>query len=122
MKRSIVIITILSVFLSFPMLWADDSRPRALKAISGDGVIYLSWSPSKSEVTGYLVYRALPDGDYQQLNPYPIEKTFYKDTDVINGQSYWYTVTAIDIYGNKGPQSKDILVTPNVSTGPLGGY
>ena len=122
MKRSIVIVTILAAFLSCPMLWADDSKPRALKAFSGDGFVYLSWSLPKSQAVGYLVYRALPDGDYQQLSPLPIDKTFYKDTDVINGQSYWYTVIAIDIDGNEGPQSKDILVTPNVNTGPLGGY
>lgn len=123
MRKSIIIMSILTILSVYStLLWADDSRPRALKAVSGDGVVYLSWSPPRNEVTGYWVYRSIPHGECRLVSPKPINKTFYKDTDVTTGQSYRYIITAIDSDGNESSQSKNIKVTPNARSGTLCGY
>ena len=55
----------------------------------------LSWNPSASLVDGYFVYRSLqPGGPYTRLNAIPVAITFYRDIDVLGGQTYYYVVAA----------------------------
>ena len=55
----------------------------------------LSWNPSASLVDGYFVYRSVqPGGPYTRLNPNPVAITFYRDMDVLGGQTYYYVVAA----------------------------
>lgn len=122
MKKLQIITVFLLLSGYYTFLWADENKPRALKAIPGNGVVYLSWSSPKNEAIGYLVYRALFDEKYQQLNDDPIEITFYKDNNVVNGEAYSYMVTAIDGNGNQGHQSVTVTIVSNGLSGAIGGY
>ena len=115
-------IFIILAILSFGTLWADDTQPKGFRAVSGNGVVYLHWSTPLRRAEGYWIYRALPDGDYHRLNQQPLKQAFYEDREVVNGQFYWYVLTAIDKEGNEGTPSKVILAKPTPHHGPLVGY
>jgi hypothetical protein len=121
-KNTLIMITIVITLCYFSILWADDTKPKEFEAVAGDGVVYLYWSPPKGQVTGYWVYRALPNGNYQRVNSASVERTFYEDRDVVNEQFYWYALTAILPEGNEGTPSKTIGVTPNPRSKPSSGY
>jgi hypothetical protein len=121
MKRALQIVIIVAVL--YPgILWADDTQPRGLRAVAGDQVVYLHWSAPRSRAVGYWVYRALPDGDYRRLNLQPLKQPFYEDRNVVNGQFYWYVLTAIDQEGKEGAPSKEVAARPSPQHGPLKGY
>jgi hypothetical protein len=122
MKHILTVVMLIITLCYFSILWADDTKPRELEATAGDRVVYLYWSPPKSPVKGYSVYRAFPGGNYQRVNPVPVEKPFYEDRYVVNGQFYWYMVTAIDPEGNEGTPTRMIGVVPNLRTKPSSGY
>jgi len=121
--RNILRVAVLVMTLCYlSVLWADDTKPREFEAVAGDRVVYLYWSPPKSQPKGYWVYRAFPGRNYQRVNSVPAEKPFYEDRYVMNGQFYWYMVTAIDSEGNEGTPTKTIGVTPKPRTKPSSGY
>ena len=123
MKNNILRVAVLLITLCyFTILWADDTKPREFEAVAGDRVVYLYWSPPKSQAKGYWLYKAFPKGNYQRLNTVPVERPFYEDRNVVNGQFYWYMLTALDPQGNEGSPSKTIGVTPNPRAKPSSGY
>jgi len=122
MKNTLRVVMLVITLCYFSVLWADDTKPREFEAVAGDRVVYLYWSAPKSQVKGYWVYRALPKGNYQRINSAPVERSFYEDRNVINGQFYWYMLTAIDSDGNEGTPTRMIGVTPNPRTKPSSGY
>ena len=123
MKNNILRVAMLAITLCyFTVLWADDTKPREFEAVAGDRVVYLYWSSPKSQVKGYWVYRAFPGGNYQRVNPAAVERPFYEDRYVVNGQFYWYMLTAIDPEGNESAPTKTIGVTPNPRAKPSSGY
>ncbi len=121
MRTILMSIVMFGIVLSLSVSWADDTGPRGLRAVVADGVVYLHWSPQKG-VEGYWVYRAFPGGNYQRMNQSPLKQAFYGDRNVVNGQFYWYVVTAIDQKGNESAQSKEIAAKPTPQHGPLIGY
>ncbi len=121
MKKIFSVVLVMTLCY-FSVLYADDTKPRELEAVAGDRVIYLYWSAPKSQVRGYWVYRALPGGNYQRVNPIPVERASYEDRYVVNGQFYWYMLTAIDAEGNEGTPTKTVGVVPNPRTKPSSGY
>ncbi len=122
MRNILRVVMVVITLCYFSVLWADDTRPREFEAVAGDRVVYLYWSPPKSQVKGYWVYRAFPGRSYQRVNPVPVEGSFYEDRYVANGQFYWYMLTAIDAEGNEGTPTKTIGVTPNPRIKPSSGY
>jgi len=93
---------------------ANLSSPATL-SLSGDGVtsttptptptptphtVHLSWAPSSSSVAGYRVYRGQVSG-----GPYPntvvssVDALSYDDATVVDGNTYYYVVTAVDSTG-----------------------
>jgi hypothetical protein len=61
--------------------------------------VHLSWAPSSSAVSGYRVYRGQVSG-----GPYPNAVTSgdvlsFDDTTVVDGNTYYYVVTAVDSAG-----------------------
>ena len=101
---------------------AEEARIKGLKAVAGNGVVYLSWSKSKNEKTGYTIYRATPEESYQRINPIIVKGNFYKDLNVINGQAYWYKIAALDNENNEDRLSEEVSATPNVTNKNLSGY
>ncbi len=70
--------------------------------LAGNGVVAshwatFDWAPSKSAVVGYNVYLRSPsDVSWIKLNTSPVTTTSYTDWDVQSGDSYMYSVTAVN--------------------------
>ena len=80
------------------------SAPQSLLAIPGDNQISLSWSISESDggvtIIGYMIYRSLTSGtEYDLLTMVNGSTSTYSDTMVINDQTYFYIVTAVNNIG-----------------------
>ncbi len=82
-------------------------------AIVGDGYVYLDWErplDDGGDVTvHYLIYRTSDNGTYEVL--WELFETNYTDTDVENGVTYQYIITAWN-YLYEGPGTKVIYATP----------
>jgi fibronectin type 3 domain-containing protein len=122
MKNLMKIVALLIILCPYSNLWADGTQPSFPRAVGGNGVVTLSWSPPDREVQGYWVYRALPDGDFQRISTQPVKEAFYRDMGLINGQYYWYLITAIDKEGKEGTPSRKVWVLPSSQAKPQTGY
>lgn len=74
-------------------------------------VVDLSWKAStSSDVAGYNVYRS-PDGaTWKKINVSLLASTLYSDSTVANGSTYYYTATALDIYGHESTKTTPVKV------------
>src|SRR5207253_5435901 len=92
--------------------------PQNLTPTAGDAVVHLAWQPPSSDgnsaITEYRVYRGDSSGTETLLGP--TTQTTYDDTSVTNGQTYYYTVTAVNSVG-EGPASNEVSATPAASSG-----
>jgi hypothetical protein len=77
----------------------------------GTNVVDLSWSINlETDLAGYRVYRSESDNARGQLLTSDLVLTpSYRDTTVVSGHRYWYTVTAVDRAGNESPSSSIAL-------------
>ena len=81
----------------------DPPGPVALTALAGDGSVNLSWDLLTSDqVVSYRVYRGDLAGqeDAKPLTEVSDLTNCYRDTSVVNGQTYYYKVIAVDVNGN----------------------
>jgi fibronectin type 3 domain-containing protein len=90
------------------------ATPANLQVTSGDGSVSLSWSPgpgADSFVDAYIVKRSLVSG-----GPYEIlatnVTTAYLDTAVVNGQTYYYVLSAFNAAG-ESPNSNQAIARPD---------
>ncbi|MDI6734803.1 MAG: CARDB domain-containing protein [bacterium] len=84
------------------------SAPTGLIAIPGKAIVDLSWSPNpEKNLAGYNLYR-----DGANINTELILITTYRDTGLVNGVSYTYTVTATDKEGSESNPSTPASATP----------
>lgn len=77
---------------------AEVSTPAGLTAVSGATSIFLSWNPCPDYyVTGYNVYRDTAlEGSYADKRTLaPVTDVSFEDTDVVQGTTYYYKVTAV---------------------------
>ncbi len=67
----------------------------------------LSWSINlETDLDGYRVYRSEEPGTRgQPLTPDLLRTPSYRDTSVLPGHRYWYSVTAVDRAGNESEPS-----------------
>ena len=83
--------------------------PANLTALPGDGKVTLTW-PASAGATSYNVLRSLVSG-----GPFApivnVATTSYVDTNVSNGTTYFYVVTAANEAGASNP-SKKVSATP----------
>lgn len=94
------------------------TAPSGLRAVPGDTVVDLSWSPStdRNGIYGYYVVRASDSGGpYEVVNTFPIVGTSYRDVGLENG-TYYYKVYAVDGTGNTGPASSEVSVAVTAGT------
>lgn len=92
----------------------DIAAPAGLTALVSDGTVHLEWG-SVSGGSSYRLYRAAE----QPVNPTLIAETadtFYTDTNLINGRTYYYSVTAVAAGSLEGPPSDQIPAVPSVYT------
>lgn len=97
-------------------VFADDVFPPAvpsgLQAVfSGPGqqpFIDLVWAPvSDVDLAGYNIYRHEEGSALTKLNTEPVKSPAYRDTNVVSGKRYIYSVSAVDVRGNESARSED---------------
>jgi fibronectin type 3 domain-containing protein len=92
------------------------SAPRALAATGGDAQVTLTWTAPASNggtsIIGYKIYRGTASGSEVLLTTVGNVLT-YTDTSAINGQPYFYKVSAVSSVG-EGAQSSEASATPEL--------
>jgi hypothetical protein len=88
------------------------SVPTGLQAaFSGPGqeaFVDLIWTPvSDTDLDGYNVYRHEPGGAAIKLNAEPVKAPAFRDTKIVAGKTYSYSVSAIDVRGNESARSEE---------------
>jgi hypothetical protein len=96
------------------------SAPTSFQAVGGNGQVELSWSPPADNggvaLTGYKLYRTLTPGAYSTpLVTLSSGALSFIDTTVSNGQTYYYTVSALNSVG-EGPKATERSATPSGSS------
>lgn len=82
------------------------AAPTGLKAIAGNKEVFLSWNAnSEEDLLHYKVYR-----DSEEITT--VTDNTYSDTDVVNGVSYTYQVSAVNQAGIESNLSLPVTVTP----------
>ncbi|MBD3290359.1 hypothetical protein GF337_16265, partial [candidate division KSB1 bacterium] len=88
--------------------------PQNLNATTGDNLVTLTWTvTSDSGVAVYFIYRR----DSMQQQPSFLDSSAtkeYTDENVVNGNLYFYQVSAVDSAGYEGERSAEIRVRPSV--------
>ncbi|MGA1820648.1 MAG: fibronectin type III domain-containing protein [Thermoplasmatota archaeon] len=101
-----------SVVISGIPLGLPDA-PASFEIRSGDGFVLLSWSPPAdtggAEITTYHIFRAAGTGDFALYKMF--DGTSYNDTDVTNGETYHYMISAVNIVG-ESPKTIELSAQP----------
>lgn len=97
-------------------VFADDVFPPAvpsgLQAVfSGPGqqpFIDLVWAPVPDvDLAGYNIYRHEEGSAVTKVNSELIKAPAYRDTNVVSGKGYFYSVSAVDLRGNESAKSEE---------------
>jgi hypothetical protein len=89
--------------------------PDGVFSLTGDGVVSIYWNANwEDDLAGYAVYRSTTDpGPYFFIDEVAATETFYDDTDVVNGETWYYAVTAFDRAGHESELSREsVFDTP----------
>jgi O-glycosyl hydrolase/fibronectin type 3 domain-containing protein len=91
------------------------SAPTGLISQAGNSTVSLDWLDNVEEdVNGYNVYRSTTSGSgYVKLNDTLVSTSDYIDDTVSNQTTYYYVVTAVDIYSNESGCSSEVPATPS---------
>jgi len=86
--------------------------PTGLQAVfSGPGqqpFIDLIWAPDTDpDLAGYNIYRHQQDGQPVKLNSELVKTPTFRDTGVVAGHQYSYSVSAVDFRGNESARSEE---------------
>ena len=86
------------------------SAPQNLVANAGNGYVNLTWNAStdngSTDITEYRIYR-----NGELLATVPANQLYFNDTNVVNGQTYTYYVTAVNTIGESS-KSNEVQATP----------
>ena len=84
------------------------SPPTGLSTATGDNFIELFWKKNpEHDVAGYNVFASTSyDGRYELIGS--SESPYFLDKDAVNGNLYYYAVTAYDYDGNESELSRDV--------------
>lgn len=93
------------------------SPPANLEGVSGDGELTLNWGENtEPDFDGYKVYRAEESftsvSGRTPLNSQLLSEAGYTDTNVENGTTYFYRITALDEDENESNVSSMVEITP----------
>jgi hypothetical protein len=92
------------------------AAPRGLEAVFSGVVqkpaVDLTWMPNAEEdLAGYNVYRRAGSGAAAKVNTQLLKTPAFQDNTVAPGQTYAYSVTAIDLRGNESARSQEASET-----------
>ncbi len=102
---------------------SDDGIPPAVPVnlqiyFAGDGEISLDWIQNyESDLKGYNIYRSLNDSSYSFLSF--TTNTYFDDDSLDYNQTYYYKITAVDIYGRESSLSSKISAKPENKNPPI---
>ena len=99
------------------------AAPTGLSATAGDGIVWLDWNGNtEPDLAGYNIYRSTTPGVYgEPLNASLLDSPNYTDSDVNNGITYYYVVTAVDTSMNESyDSSSEVSASPSVAVGAMG--
>jgi hypothetical protein len=83
--------------------------PTDLVALAEARRIRLVWKASAAEdLAGYIVYRRGAEGEFRRITAQPLTAAEYADSDVTQGVSYSYRVTAVDQTGNESAPGGEV--------------
>ncbi len=104
---------------AIPLEWTLPSEPLNLLASPGDGNISLEWdSPSSkgnNTILNYRIYRGNASGE-ELFHLEVGNVTSFTDTKLVNGQGYYYRISAANKVGD-GPLSNEANATPSAVPG-----
>jgi hypothetical protein len=85
--------------------------PDGVFSVTGDGVVSIFWNPNQEpDLAGYRVYRGPQEfGQYDFLVEVSASTTAYDDADVVNGDTWFYAVTAFDAAGHDSELSRETV-------------
>lgn len=94
------------------------SEPANLSGTSGDQEIELSWDANdEDDLAGYHLYRSTSNiSSIEGMDPVNgsdlIQSSNFTDTDLENGTTYYYRLTAVDENDNESIMSSQLEITP----------
>ena len=77
-----------------------EDKPTKLDAVTGMGVVSLSWDDNSTDETGFYIERKKkgPDHSYVWVGTATTGSTNYDDTTITGGESYYYRIKAYKTY------------------------
>lgn len=83
--------------------------PTGIKVFVGDNRIDLTWFDNRDpDLAGYNIYFSYSyNGRYENIGSSPYN--YFIDEGAVNGNKYYYAVTAYDYNGNESDLSKDVI-------------
>jgi len=93
------------------------AEPTNLTAVGGDASVTLDWDDNTgSDIIGYNVYRSLESGiGYSKVNNEPVSASTYEDSDLTNGQTYYYIVKAVNSSQKESDRSNEVVISLTTS-------
>ena len=106
---------------SYPFIgisgWEAPAAPQNLTATPGNQQTTLRWDANiESDLALYRIYRNTSSPATTLIDSVTGSPpdTFYTDTGLTNGQTYYYRITAVDSDGNESGYSNEVFATPVV--------
>ena len=90
--------------------------PSGLEAVaSGVGqppFVDLIWAPNTdADLAGYNIYRHEDGAPPVKVNSEVVKTPVFRDTTVVGGKKYFYSVAAVDLRGNESARSEEASET-----------
>ncbi|MCD6595193.1 hypothetical protein J7L68_05925 [bacterium] len=83
--------------------------PYGVYSVTGDECVRVYWNPVYAyDLDGYRVWRGCSETGYYYLIA-ETPSAYFVDWDVNNGQTYYYAISAYDVYGNESYLSDEIV-------------
>lgn len=91
------------------------AAPTGLTASAGNGLTALSWDANvEGDLAGYNVYRStIPGNGYELQTGSLLNIPEFTDDTVVNGMTYYYVITAVDVHANESDRSNEVRAVPN---------
>ncbi len=89
--------------------YTPPSPPTGVVVVNGDNRVDLYWNENReSDVAGYNIYFSFSySGKYTLIGSSPYSN--YIDDEAVNGETYYYGITAYDFNGNESELSPDVI-------------
>ncbi|NQT84096.1 hypothetical protein HQ563_13805, partial [bacterium] len=107
-KDTLTIDLLYAHILAGPPDTEPPAPPEGLTATAGDTIVDLDWDDNtEPDRDGYYVYRSESEsGTYSLITTQAVSPSFYQDTGLANGVTYYYKVSAVDFSGNPSALSE----------------